>query len=77
MVKVGDIVKTKDKSGKKIVLAAVIKVSVYKRYDLGAPREVASVNVIFPDGEYGNRGYGKYTETGHHIDIQCILDSIK
>lgn len=75
MVKVGDIVKTKNKEGKKIVPAVVIKASTYKSWRF--EKEVTDINVLFADGDFGSRGYGKYEMAGRHIDIQSLMDSIK
>ena len=74
MVKVGDIVKTKNTEGKKIVPAVVTKTFTYKSWRTG--KEATDVNVLFADGDFGNRGEGKYEKTGSSIDMQNVLDSI-
>lgn len=76
MVKVGDIVKTKAKEGKDILPAVVTKVNTYQRYSYSEV-ELSSVEVLFADGTYGWRSAKKFTETGRHIDIQSVLDSIR
>jgi len=76
MVKVGDIVKTKEKEGKNILPAVVTKVNTYQRYSYSEV-ELTSVEVLFADGTYGYRSAKKFTETGRHIDMQSVLDSIK
>ncbi|WP_289285965.1 hypothetical protein [Parablautia intestinalis] len=73
MVKVGDIVKTKNSEGRKVVPALITKIN--KGYGWNE-KEIDSVNVLFSDGTYGHRAIGKITETGHCIDIQSVLDSI-
>lgn len=70
MIKVGDIVKTKNKEGKAVLPAVVTK--IYPVDDKNV-----DVNVLFEDGTYGYRTAKKITETGRHIDMQGILDSIK
>lgn len=77
MVKVGDIVKTKEKEGNRILPAVVTYVyETSKGY--GSSEKVAAwINVLFADGTYGNRSAKKFTETGRHIDIQSVLDSIR
>lgn len=65
-IKIGDIVKTKEKYGNRVLQAAVIKV-----------HGDDSIDVLFGDGEYGYRGRNKYTATGKHIDMQSVLDSIE
>lgn len=70
MIKVGDIVKTKDKEGKAVLPAVVIKIYPVDNKNVDA-------NVLFADGTYGYRSAKKLTETGRHIDMQGILDSIK
>lgn len=65
-IKVGDIVKTKEKDGNKVIPAAVIKV-----------HNGESVDVLFSDGKYGYRGKGRYEMTNKHIDMQSVLDLIK
>lgn len=64
-VKVGDIVETNEKGGKKILPAVVTKVWTN------------DVEVLFADGTYGCRGKGKYQETGRRMDIQSVLDEIR
>lgn len=76
MVKVGDIVKTKEKEGNRILPAVVTKVSTYQKYSC-SEREISSVEVLFADGTYGYRSSKKFTETGRYIDMQSVLDSIK
>ena len=77
MVKVGDIVKTKEKEGKKILPAVVTNVYMTQK-DYGSREKVVGwVGVLFADGTYGNRSAKKFTETGRHIDIQAVLDSIR
>lgn len=76
MVKVGDIVKTKEKEGKNILPAVVTKVNTYQRYSYSEV-ELTSVEVLFADGTYGYRSAKKFMETGRHIDMQSVLDSIK
>lgn len=76
MVKVGDIVKTKAKEGKDILPAVVTKVNTYQEYNYSEV-ELISVEVLFSDGTYGWRSAKKFTETGRHIDIQSVLDSIR
>lgn len=39
--------------------------------------EVDGVEVLFSDGTYGYRTAKKIAETGKHIDMQSVLDSIK
>ena len=75
MVKVGDIVKTKNKEGKKIVPAVVVKTFTYKRGR--TEKEATDVNVLFADGDFGFRSEGKYEKTGRSIDMQSVLDTIK
>lgn len=75
-IKVGDIVKTKNKEGRVILPAVVTKVNTYKRYSY-SEMEVDSVEVLFADGTYGYRTAKKITDTGKHIDMQSVLDSIK
>lgn len=74
-IKVGDIVKTKNKEGKVILPAVVTKVNTYQRYSY-SDIEVDSVEVLFADGTYGYRSVKKITTTGRYIDIQSVLDSI-
>lgn len=76
MIKVGDIVNTKDKEQKKIVPAVVTKVNTRQRYSY-SEIEVSSVEVLFTDGTYGYRSQNKISETGRHIDMQSVLDSIR
>ncbi len=76
MISVGDIVKTKAKEGKDILPAVVTKVNTYQRYSYSEV-ELNSVEVLFADGTYGWRSAKKFTETGRHIDIQSVLDSIR
>ncbi len=76
MVKVGDIVKTKEKEGKRILPAVVTKVNAYQEYSYSKV-EITSVEVLFADGTYGYRSEKKFTETGRHIDMQSVLDSIR
>lgn len=76
MIKVGDIVKTKEKEGKRILPAVVTRVNTYQRYSYGEV-EITSIEVLFADGTYGYRSVKKFTETGRHIDMQSVLDSIK
>lgn len=75
-IKVGDIVKTKNKEGRVILPAVVTKVNTYQRSGY-SEIEIDSVEVLFSDGSYGYRTVKKITETGKHIDIQSVLDSIK
>lgn len=75
-VKVGDIVKTKNKEGKVILPAVVTNVTTYQRYSYSDP-EIYSVEVLFADGTYGYRTAKKIAETGKHIDMQSVLDSIE
>lgn len=70
MVKVGDIVKTYWKRGNKIVPAVVT--NIYTLYG-----KINSVDVLFSDGANGNRSVEIITETGRHIDMQSVLDSIR
>lgn len=74
-IKVGDIVKTKNKEGKVILPAVVTKVNTYQRYSY-SDIEVDSVEVLFADGTYGYRSIKKITMTGRYIDMQSVLDSI-
>ncbi len=74
-IKVGDIVKTKNKEGKIILPAVVTKVNASKNYY--GVIEVDGVEVLFSDGTYGYRTAKKIAETGKHIDMQSVLDSIK
>ncbi len=76
MIKVGDIVKTKNKEGKVILPAVVTRVSTYKEYYSGEEK-LDSVEVLFADGTSGYRSAKKITETRRHIDMQGILDQIK
>lgn len=76
MVKVGDIVKTKNKESVSIIPAVVTKVNTYQKYSY-SEMELDSVEVLFSDGTYGRRTPKKFTETGRFIDIQSVLDSIK
>lgn len=66
MVKIGDVVLTKNKEQRKIVPAVVVKVD-----------GEWSVNVLFKDGEVGWRYQDKVKPAGYRIDIQSILDSIR
>lgn len=75
-VRVGDIVKTKNKEGKVVLPAVVTKVNIYKPYSYSEPK-IDSVEVLFADGTYGYRSANKITETSRHIDMQSVLDSIK
>ena len=75
MVKVGDIVKTKNKEGKKIVPAVVTKTFTYESWRTG--KEATDINVLFADGDYGNRSEGKYKKTGRSIAMQSVLDAIE
>lgn len=77
MVKVGDIVKTKEKEGNRILSAVVTYVYMTPKCYGSTEKVVGWVNVLFADGSYGNRSEKKFTETGRHIDIQSILDSIR
>lgn len=70
MIKVGDIVKTKSKAGTEVLPAVVTKIYPVDNKNV-------DVNVLFADGTYGYRSAKKFTETGRHIDMQSILDSIK
>lgn len=74
MIKVGDIVKTKEKKGSRIVSAVVTKVYMWKH---GQEEECTGVDVLFADGTNGGRILDKIKETGRHIDMQSMLDSIK
>lgn len=76
MVKVGDIVNTKEKGGKNILPAVVTKVNTYQRYSYSEV-ELTSIEVLFADGTYGHRSEKNFTRTGRHINIQSVLDSIK
>lgn len=76
MVKVGDIVNTKNKEGKIILPAVVTKIYMNKDY-YSKEEVVSAVEVLFSDGTYGYRSAKKITETGRHIDMQSVLDSIK
>lgn len=69
-IKVGDIVRTKEKYGKAIIPAAVTRV-------YGDEESGIAVEVLFADGTNGYRGKGKYQETGRCVDIQSMLDAIK
>lgn len=71
MIKVGDIVKTKEKKGSRTVSAVVTKVYIW-----GSKEEIAGVDVLFADGTNGGRIIEKIKETGRHIDMQSVLDSI-
>lgn len=66
-VKVGDIVKTKEKDGNSILPAVVTKVSM----------SGTGVEVLFADGTYGHRTIKRVEVTDRHIDMQSVLDSIK
>ncbi len=68
MIKVGDIVKTKNKMGTEVLPAVVTKVN---------NGSIDSVEVLFSDGTSGYRTTKKVNETGRHIEIQSVLDSIK
>ena len=68
MIKVGDIVKTKNKEGRVILPAVVTKVN---------NGSIDSVEVLFSDGTSGYRTTKKVNETGRHIDMQSVLDAIK
>lgn len=76
MIKVGDIVKTKNKEGKEICPAVVTRVTTNIDYR-SKEEKLSSVEVLFADGTYGYRSAGKITETGRHIDMQSVLDQIK
>lgn len=76
MVKVGDIVKTKAKEGKDILPAVVTKVNTYQSYSYSEVT-LDSVEVLFADGTYGWRSAKKIKDTGRHIDMQSVLDSIR
>ncbi len=69
MIKVGSIVKTKNKEGK-----AVIPAVVTKTYHVDEKN--VDVDVLFGDGTHGYRSAKKVTETGRHIDMQGVLDFI-
>lgn len=75
-VKVGDIVKTKNKEGKITLSAAVTRVYTCQRYSFSEV-EITGAEVLFGDGTYGYRSAKKLTKTGRHIDMQSVLDSIK
>lgn len=74
MIKIGDIVKTKPKEGNDIVAAVVTKINVCQHY---SKAELVSVEVLFSDGSHGCRSVNRFTNTGRHIDMQAVLDSIK
>lgn len=65
MIKVGDIVRTKNKEQQKVVPCVVVKVD-----------HTWAVNILFGDGEIGWRKQDKVKQTGRKIDIQTVLDSI-
>lgn len=73
MIKVGCIVKTKNKEGRDVLPAVVTKVNK----ELGSNEKAAGVDVLFADGAHGYRTIKKVTETGRHIEIQSVLDSVK
>ncbi len=77
MVKVGDIVKTKEKAGNRILPAVVTKVYMKSNGYGSSEKVVGWVDVLFSDGTYGNRLSKNFTETGNRINIQSVLDSIK
>ncbi len=73
MIKVGDIVRTKNKEGKDVIPAVVTKIYL----ESGNNAKAAGVDVLFADGTHGYRTIKKVTETGRHIEIQSVLDSVK
>ncbi len=70
MIKVGDIVRTKNKEGKDVIPAVVTKTYPVDEKNV-------DVDVLFGDGTHGYRSAKKVTETGRHIEIQSVLDSVK
>lgn len=75
MVKVGDIVRTKNKEGKVVIPGVITKVNTSRNFY--GEVELVNIEVLFADGTYGWRAAKKFTETGRHIDMQSVLDSIR
>lgn len=77
MVKVGDVVKTKRRiEGERADTMAVVT-KVNKNTVAFDNFDGISIEVVFSDGETGKRTEAAFIETGRHIDIQSVLDSIR
>lgn len=76
MVKVGDIVMTKDKRNRGYTLAVVTKVNTFMSANENNEK-LSDIEILFPDGTFSRRTGISFEETGKHIDMQSVLDSIR
>lgn len=74
MVEIGDIVKTKEKEGNRVLPAVVTRVIKYRYY---GEERFSGIEVLFSDGTYGRRSANKFEVTGRHINMQSVLNSIR